>query len=747
MASLLLLPLLLVTANNYGAVQSENSCPSNPCRHRARCVENPPYGVKCVCSPGWRGKLCDKPRKTSCHEPSTIQDGFVKAEGPKYAIYGCKKGYNIIGDRIILCKNGSWLGRAPTCRLNRRQIVCGRPPDLPNGYYEPTKIRYAIGSTVKYICNDNTHYRLKRDPEVTCNENGEWSMRKRPRCTRRERCSDPGIPENGFRAGSLFLQGTQVRFSCDDGYEIVGSTALKCEYLCRSCSTVRWNDTVPACRKHDSLESLQRVAMNLRKHFIDKLSWNTSDSLARAGLSSGAGGLDLVFVFDSSGSVGRENFKKGIAFAKTIIDEFGISKSKTGTRVAIVTYSSTAKVIFNLKTNAMPSKEEGIAFLENLDYEAGGTATSYALNKTIEEIEPETRNSSKKALFLITDGRSNVGGDPSYEAIILRETLDFEIYAIGVTDSVDEQELRDIASEPFRTHVHLLEKFEDLTKLKELITAKGNDYSECGVAGDTQLRNDDAKEFDGYPAKAGAWPWLAAVYVKSNFRCGGVLIKKNWLLTGAHCFFQDGKVHPTDIIIRLGEHDRFKEEGTEQNIGAGRLFIHPNAARTRLEDDLALIRLEHRVKFSPYVRTACLPQPTDLFYVRPGKFGVVAGWGTSHKEIEKLGKSARRALHVVQQIQVKFRSNQQCRENAHNPATITDRVICAGNSSANEDACKGDRGSPLVVKRSDDRDSWAVVGISRWREGCATQEQDAVYTRIDKYMSWINKKINKRPRK
>ena len=64
---------------------------------------------------------------------------------------------------------------------------------------------------------------------------------------------------------------------------------------------------------------------------------------------------------------------------------------------------------------------------------------------------------------------------------------------------------------------------------------------------------------------------------------------------------------------------------------------------------------------------------------------------------EKLGKSARRALHVVQQIQVKFRSNQQCRENAHNPATITDRVICAGNSSANEDACKGDRGSPLVV--------------------------------------------------
>ena len=67
-----------------------------------------------------------------------------------------------------------------------------------------------------------------------------------------------------------------------------------------------------------------------------------------------------------------------------------------------------------------------------------------------------------------------MGGDPSLEAMILRDSCDFEIYAIGVTDDVDEQELRDIASEPFRTHVHLLKDFEDLTILKDLITTKGN---------------------------------------------------------------------------------------------------------------------------------------------------------------------------------------------------------------------------------------------------------------------------------
>ena len=115
-----------------------------------------------------------------------------------------------------------------------------------------------------------------------------------------------------------------------------------------------------------------------------------------------------------------------------------------------------------------------LTVLENLGFIAGGTATRLALNKTIEEVVPETRKNSKKALFLITDGRSNIGGDPTSDAMILRDSCDFEIYAIGVTNSVDEQELRSIASEPFRTHVYLLKNFEDLAKLRKLITDKGN---------------------------------------------------------------------------------------------------------------------------------------------------------------------------------------------------------------------------------------------------------------------------------
>lgn len=110
----------------------------------------------------------------------------------------------------------------------------------------------------------------------------------------------------------------------------------------------------------DPLRGLRQVAANLRRNFVDKYALLTSDSRARSGLSSGAAGLDLVFVFDSSASVGTHNFRKGIHFAKMIIDEFGISESPTGTRVAVVVFSSQARVIYNLQTSKMPSKEEGI---------------------------------------------------------------------------------------------------------------------------------------------------------------------------------------------------------------------------------------------------------------------------------------------------------------------------------------------------------------------------------------------------
>ena len=96
---------------------------------------------------------------------------------------------------------------------------------------------------------------------------------------------------------------------------------------------------------------------------MNKFGLVTIDSRARAGISSGASGLDFVFVLDSSASVGRVNFKRGIKFVETIIREYGVSRKPQGTRVAIVTFQSTATVQHNLESNVIQNINQSMEAL------------------------------------------------------------------------------------------------------------------------------------------------------------------------------------------------------------------------------------------------------------------------------------------------------------------------------------------------------------------------------------------------
>lgn len=56
------------------------------------------------------------------------------------------------------------------------------------------------------------------------------------------KCQNPGSPDFGHRDGSNFLMGGEVVFGCQNGYELVGSTRLRC------LETGSWDDAVPYCR-------------------------------------------------------------------------------------------------------------------------------------------------------------------------------------------------------------------------------------------------------------------------------------------------------------------------------------------------------------------------------------------------------------------------------------------------------------------------------------------------------------------
>ena len=86
--------------------------------------------------------------------------------------------------------------------------------------------------------------------------------------------------------------------------------------------------------------------------------------------------VDLAFILDSSGSVGGYNFNKIKTFVKNVVDFFNIGSS--GTHVAVVTFSTSTRLEFNLKAHYTKSAIK--TAVSRISYRGGWTYTADALD-------------------------------------------------------------------------------------------------------------------------------------------------------------------------------------------------------------------------------------------------------------------------------------------------------------------------------------------------------------------------------
>ncbi|KAI5092630.1 vitamin K-dependent protein C precursor, partial [Silurus meridionalis] len=230
--------------------------------------------------------------------------------------------------------------------------------------------------------------------------------------------------------------------------------------------------------------------------------------------------------------------------------------------------------------------------------------------------------------------------------------------------------------------------------------------------------------FGGEVGKRGESPWQALILnAASEFHCGGVLLDEVWVLTAAHCL--QGFIR---FSVRLGDYKRFKFEGSEVTISVVKTIPHPQFNRRTADNDIAMLRLASPVTFNTYIVPACLPSKdlAERVLHLNGTMTVVTGWG---KEKEGTLKYSSDLKH----INVPLVEHSECTR--HMFSNVTENVLCAGNIGSIKDACSGDSGGPMMTLY---RNTWFLIGLVSWGEGCGQEDKLGIYTKVSNYLEWID---------
>lgn len=211
--------------------------------------------------------------------------------------------------------------------------------------------------------------------------------------------------------------------------------------------------------------------------------------------------------------------------------------------------------------------------------------------------------------------------------------------------------------------------------------------------------------------------------------CGGSLIRQDWILTAAHCLYDDNgnplKANEIFAFLNVWQLDNPNPEMEQYNIT--KIIMHANYDDFSSDNDIALLRISGKSNLN----LITLPAQNNESLLIAGKKCTVAGWGATNN-------SGTQYPTIQQKVELEVISNTTCNQSSWYDGEVLQSMLCAGYAAGQKDACYGDSGGPLFVMENGDT---TQIGVVSWGYGCAEAKQPGVYTKVSNYINWINTNI------